>query len=133
MLPKKHGTGIRYLPASAFNCYITFLSSADGGDGGAAADGTPNASAVVSDKSKAVHANLAPWRGRELDKGQLRTGQSSYKLTIRYPKTYSVDTSMLIQMNVGTTTHLFNIDSIMDPDGQGVELHMWVFEDNPKT
>jgi len=126
MLPKKLSTGVRYLSSSAFNCYVTILDP----DAGQATDGTPNAPSVVA---RSIHANLAPWRGKEVDKTQLRTGQSSYKIVIRYPKTYTVDTSMLVQLTRGTTTHTLNIESILDPDGQAVELHIWCWEDNAST
>ena len=126
MLPKKLSTGVRYLSSSAFNCYVTFLNP----DAGQATDGTPNPPITVA---SGIHANIAQWRGKEVDKTQTRVAQSSYKIVIRYPKTYTVDASMQVQMTRGTTTHLFNIESISDPDGQGVELHLWVWEDNAVT
>jgi SPP1 family predicted phage head-tail adaptor len=119
MLPKKLSTGVRYLPSSAFNAYITFQNP----DAGQATDGTPNSATTVATN---VHANIAQWRGKEVDKTQLRTGQSSYKITIRYPKTYSVDASMQVLVR----GQLHNIESISDPDGQQVELHLWTWVDN---
>jgi SPP1 family predicted phage head-tail adaptor len=119
MLPKKLSTGVRYLSASAFNCYITFVDP----DAGQASDGTPNAPVVVASN---IHANVAQWRGKEVDKPQERVGQSSYKMIIRYPKTYAVNAGMQIQFR----SQLHEIESISDPDGQQVELHLWTWVNN---
>ena len=118
-LPKKLSTNVRYLPSSAFNCYIDFLQP----NAGQAADGTPNPPTTVA---TGVHASVAPWRSREVDKQQTRVGTSAYKIVVRYPKTYSVDTGMQIQFR----NQLHNIDSFYDPDGQQVELHIWTFVTN---
>jgi head-tail adaptor len=126
MLPKSVSTGVRYLPSSAFNCYATFLDP----DQGQATDGTPNPALTVA---SGIHANVAQWRGKEVDKPQLRIGQSSYKIVIRYPKCYTVDAGMQIQFTRGTTTHLCEIESISDPDGRGIELHIWCWENNAST
>jgi head-tail adaptor len=114
-LPKKMSSGVRYLPSSAFNCYITFINP----NAGQAIDGTPLSATTVM----ATHANVAQWRGKEADKSQDRVGLSSYKMIIRYPKTYSIDTGMQIQFR----SQLHNIESFSDPDGQQVELHIWTF------
>jgi head-tail adaptor len=123
MLPKRLATGTRYLPSSAFNCYVSFIQV----NTGQAADGELNAPVTVV---SGIHANLAPWRGKEVDKPQTRIGQSSYKITIRYPQTYTIDTGMQVQLVRGNTAHLFDIETMLDPDGQGVELVLWVWENN---
>jgi SPP1 family predicted phage head-tail adaptor len=115
-LPKKLSTGVRYLGASAFNAYINFINP----NAGQASDGTPNPPTSVA---SGIHANVSPWRAKELDKSQIRVGQSSYKIVIRYPKTYSIDTGMQIQLR----NQLHNIESFYDPDGQQVELHIWTW------
>jgi head-tail adaptor len=121
MLPKKLSTGVRYLPSSAFNCYITVLNP----NAGQAADGTPNAPTTVA---TGIHASVSPWRSKEVDKGQIRVGQSSYKVVIRAPKTFTIDTGMQIQCVRAGVTHLLNIESLYDPDMQGVELHIWCWD-----
>ncbi len=126
MLSKKTSTLVRYLPSSAYDAYITFLDP----NQGQASDGTPNPSIVVK---AGVHANVQPWRGREVDKPQARIGQFSYKIIIRYPKTFSVNSGMLIQLSRAGSTHLYNIESISDPDGRGVELHIWVWSSNDQV
>jgi head-tail adaptor len=120
MLPKKLSTGVRYLPSSAFNCYVTFLDP----NAGQATDGTPNAPIVIA---SGIHANVAPWRSKEVDKSQTRVGQSSFKVAIRFPKTFSVNTGMLVQLTRAGVTQLYNVEGAYDPDGQAVELHVWVW------
>jgi SPP1 family predicted phage head-tail adaptor len=115
-LPKKTSTNVRYLPSSAFNCYVTIQNP----NAGQVADGTPNAPAVIAQN---IHANVVEWRGKETEKSQYRAGISSYKIVIRYPKTYTVDTGMQIVFR----NQLHNIESFSDPDGQRVELHLWTF------
>ena len=122
-LPKKLSTGVRYLPASAYNCYVTFLQP----NAGQQADGTPNPSTVVASN---IHCNCAQWRGKESDKSQTRDAVSSYKIIVRYPRTYILDSGMQIQITRGGSTHLLNIESMSDPDMQGVELHIWGWEEN---
>lgn len=117
-LPKKLSTNVRYLPASAFNSYVTFLQP----NAGQATNGTPNAPTVVV---SGIHANVAQWRGKEVLKTEDRVAFSSYKIVVRYPKTYSVDTGMQIQIVRGGVTQVHNIESFSDPDGQQVELHIW--------
>lgn len=114
-LPRKL-SGQKYLPNSAFNCFISILNP----NAGQAADGTPNAPAPVAQN---VHANVSPWRSKELDKSKTRVGLSSYKIVVRYPKAYKVDTGMQIMLR----SQLHNIDSLYDPDGQQVELHIFTF------
>jgi SPP1 family predicted phage head-tail adaptor len=115
-LPKKASSNVRYLPSSAFNCYVTIQNP----NAGQATDGTPDAPTVVAQN---IHANVVEWRGKETDKSQDRVGISSYKIVIRYPKTYTVDTGMQIVFR----NQLHNIESFSDPDGQQVELHLWTF------
>jgi head-tail adaptor len=115
-LPKRVSTGTKYLSSSQFNSYITITNP----NAGQAADGTPNAPTIVACN---IHANISPWRSKEVDKEQARVGLSSYKLIIRYPKTYSIDGGMQIQLR----SQLHNIDSFYDPDGQQVELHIYTF------
>jgi len=112
----KNPAGVRYKSSNAYNCLVTFLQP----NAGAAADGTPNAPTVVREN---VRANVAQWRGKEADKTDTRVAVSSYKIIIRYPKTWSVDTGMQINLR----NQLHEIDSFSDPDGQQVELHIWTF------
>lgn len=119
MLHKKVSTGVRYLPSSAFNAFITVQNP----NAGQAADGTPNPPTVVA---TGIHANVSPWRSKEIDKEQTRVATSSYKIVIRYPKTYSIDTGCQILLR----NQLHEIDSFYDPDGQKVELHIYTFVTN---
>ena len=120
MRRQKHpGTDFRYLPSSAYNAYVTIQNP----NAGQAGDGTPNAPIVVAQN---VHANVSLWRGKEVDKGETRVGTSSYKIVIRYPKTYSIDTGCQLLLR----SQLHNIDSFLDPDGQRVELHLYTFVTN---
>ena len=114
-LPRKL-SGQKYLTNSAFNCYVSFIDP----NAGQAADGTPNSPITVVQN---VHASVSPWRSKELDKEKTRVGQSSYKVVVRYPKTYNVDTGMQIMLR----SQVHNIDSMYDPDGQQVELHIFTF------
>lgn len=119
MLTKRLSTGVRYKSASELTCRITFTQP----NAGQEADGTPLPETIVKTN---VWANVAKWRGKETDKPQERTGQSSYQIIIRYPKAYSVDSGM----NILLRNQRHNIESISDPDGQMVELHLWTFVDN---
>ncbi len=112
-LPKRFGTGNRYLGSSAYNCKLDFYETNTGQTAG-----VPNDPAVVATN---VHANVTPWRSKEIDKDQTRIGQSSFKAVIHFPQTYTVNTGMQIVWNGNTG----EIDSIYDPDGQGVELHIY--------
>jgi head-tail adaptor len=114
--PKNPSTDTRYLPSSAFNSYIT-VQNPNAGQG---ADGTPNAPVVVAQN---VHANVAPWRGKEVDKSETRVGISSYKIIVRYPTNWSIDTGCQLLVR----GQLHDIDSFYDPDGQRVELHIYTF------
>lgn len=114
--PKNPSTDTRYLSSSAFNSKITIQNP----NAGQAADGAPNAPIVVATN---VNASVSPWRGKEVDKSEIRVGISSYKIVIRYPKTYNIDTGCQILVK----NQLHNIDSFYDPDGQRVELHIYTF------
>jgi hypothetical protein len=139
-LPRKMSTRVRYLPSSAFNSYITIAQpnagqAIDGTPLGQAIDGTPlgESDAPIPESAiiaSGVHANIAPWRSRELDKRETREGVSSYKIVIRYPKNYSLDTGCVIWVTRGGQTQIHNIDSFYDPDGQQVELHIWTLVTN---
>lgn len=111
-LPKQP-TGVRYLGSTDYNTRITFQQP----NAGQVADGTPNAPTTV----KSVWANVAQWRGKETDKTEDRVGISSYKIILRYPRTYSLDSGMQILVR----SQLHNIESFSDPDDQRVELHVW--------
>lgn len=119
MLPKRLSTGTRYLSASAFNNYVTFVDP----NAGQAADGTPLTETTIA---SGIHAAVSLWRGKERDQQQTRTGTTSYKIVIRYPKTFRVNTGM----NVLLRNQRHNIESIADPDGNQVELHMWTWVEN---
>lgn len=112
----KNPAGVRYKSSNDYNSLVTFIQP----NAGQAADGTPNAPTVVREN---VRANVAQWRGKEADKTDTRVAVSSYKIIIRYPKTWSVDTGMQINLR----NQLHEIDSFSDPDGQQVELHIWTF------
>jgi SPP1 family predicted phage head-tail adaptor len=121
-LPKQISTDVRYISASAFNCLISFLQP----NAGQEPDGTPFAPVVVRTN---VHANVAQWRGKEADKTDSRVAISSYKIIIRYPKSWTVDSGMEIMVR----NQLHEIESISDPDGRQVELHLWTSVTNDVT
>lgn len=114
-LPRKL-SGQKYLPNSSFNCFISIVNP----NAGQHAEGAPITPITVAQN---VHANVSPWRSKEIDKEKTRVGQSSYKIVVRYPKTYSMDTGMQIILR----NQVHNIDSMYDPDGQQVELHIFTF------
>jgi SPP1 family predicted phage head-tail adaptor len=121
-LPKKVSTNMRYISASALNSRVSFLQP----DAGADPNGGPLPFTTVASN---VAANIAMWRGKEEDKTQQRIGQSSYKIIIRYPKNFAVDSGMLITCHDQT----FNIESLSDPDMQKVQLEIWAWVDNGST
>lgn len=112
----KNPAGVRYTDSNEFNCRVTFINP----NAGQAADGTPNAPTTVRSD---VWDKVAQWRGREADKGDTRVAISSYKILIRYPQTWSLDSGMQIMLR----NQLHNIESFSDPDGQRVELHIWTW------
>lgn len=121
-LPKQP-SDVRYLSSDAFNCYVDFIDP----NAGQAADGTPNPPLTVA---SGVHANVAQWRSKEVDKPQTRIGQFSYKVTIRFPRTFSVNAGMQLLLTRAGSIHVFNIEGVSDPDMQGVELHIWCWTNN---
>lgn len=118
MLPKRLSSGVRYMSASQLNTPITLVQP----NAGQAADGTPVPEQIVAQ----TYANVAQWRNKELDKTDTRNAQSSYKITIRYPKTYTLDAGM----NILVHGQRHQIDSFSDLDGQRVELSIWTFVEN---
>lgn len=118
-LPKKLSTNVRYLSSSAYNCYVKLVDP----NQGQASDGTPNPALTVA---TGVHANVSPWRSKEIDKSQQRLGQSSFKVVIRYPQTFSVNTGMQVWLH----GQMMEIESIYDPDGQQHELHIWAWQND---
>jgi SPP1 family predicted phage head-tail adaptor len=118
-IPKRLSTGVRYVSAGEFNCQVTFTQPNAGAEG----DGTPHDETVVKAN---VWAKVSQWRGKESDKAQERTAVSSYKMSLRYPKTFSVDTGM----NILLRGQRHNIESFADPDGQRVQLDIWTWVEN---
>jgi SPP1 family predicted phage head-tail adaptor len=117
-LPKQPN-GVRYLGASDFNSYITITQP----NSGNAVDGTPLPETTVAPN---IHANINQWRGKQEQKTDALQAQSSYKIIIRYPQTYTLDTGM----NILVRGQRHNIESFSDPDGQRVELHIWTWVGN---
>ncbi len=113
-LPKTP-SGVRYAGSTDYNTRITITQPNTGN----AADGTPLGEQTVT----SVWANVLEWRGKQEDKAQTQQAQSSYKIIIRYPKTFVLDTGM----NILVRSQRHNIDSFSDPDGQRVELHLWTW------
>jgi SPP1 family predicted phage head-tail adaptor len=118
MLPKRFSTGTRYKSASEFNTPITISRP----NAGQADDGTPLPETIVA----LTQANVAQWRNREVDKAQTRSAQASYKITIRYPKTYSLNAGM----NILVRGQRHFIDSFSDEDGQRIQLSVWTWVEN---
>ena len=112
----KNPAGVRYTDSNEYNCRVTFLQP----NAGQETDGTPKTPTTVKSN---VWAKVSQWRGKEADKEDTRVAVSSYKIVIRYPKTYSIDSGMQIMLR----NQLHNIESFSDPDGQRVELHIWTF------
>lgn len=116
-IPKRPATGVRYKSASELNCLITFQQAS-----GAESDGTPNTSVPV----RMTHANISMWRGKESEKAQQRNAESSFKIVIRYSKSF-VPTSDMTILYHGQT---YNIESVSDIDGQQVQLEIWAWIEN---
>jgi SPP1 family predicted phage head-tail adaptor len=113
-LPKQPW-GTRYCGSTDFNTSITFTQPNNGNG----ADGTPLPETAVA----TVWANVAQWRGKQEDKAQTLQAVSSYKMIIRYPQTWAVDTGM----NILVRGQRHNIESYSDPDGNRQELHIWTW------
>ena len=119
-LPKQP-SGVRYLSSTDYTTRITIIQPNNGN----ALDGTQLPSSTVA----TVWANVAQWRGKQQDKDQTLQGISSYKVIIRYPRTFSMDSGMMILFN----NRQLNIESFADPDGQKTELHIWTWEGDATT
>jgi SPP1 family predicted phage head-tail adaptor len=113
-LPKQPW-GVRYLGATDFTTRITVVQPNNGN----AADGTPLPETTVA----TPWASISQWRGKQDDKAQTLQAVSSYKIVIRYPLTWSVDTGM----NILVRCQRHNIESYSDPDGNQNELHIWTW------
>lgn len=111
-LPKQ-AWGTRYNGSTDYNTQITFTQP----NRGNAADGTPLPEVAVA----TTWANVSQWRGKQNEKAQTLQAVSSYKIVIRYPQTWSVDTGM----NILVRGQRHNIESFSDPDGNRQELHIW--------
>ena len=111
-LPKQP-YGTRYLGSTDYNTLITVTQPL----GGNAADGTPMPEVAVW----TGWANVTQWRGKQEEKPQTTQAVSSYKIIIRYPMTWSIDTGMHILVRA----QQHNIESFSDPDGNRNELHIW--------
>jgi SPP1 family predicted phage head-tail adaptor len=107
--------GTRYLCATDYNTKIV-ITQPNNGNG---ADGTPLPETTVA----TPWANVAQWRGKQSDKPQTLQAVSSYKIIIRYPKTYAMDAGM----NILLRGQRHNIESYSDPDGNRIELHIWTW------
>jgi SPP1 family predicted phage head-tail adaptor len=116
-IPKRASTGVRYKSASELNCLITFQQAV-----GAESDGTLNAPTTVW----TTHASITMWRGRENDAAQQRNAASSFKITMRYSKTFVPTSDMQIVYHGQT----YNIESVSDVDGQQVQLEIWAWIEN---
>lgn len=117
MLPRKLPTGVRYKDASELNSLITFMQAA-----GAESDGTLNPPVAMW----TTWANIAMWRGKESDKPQQRNATSSFKITMRYSKSFTPTSDMTISYHGQT----YNIESVSDIDGQKVQLELWTWIEN---
>lgn len=108
--------GTRYLGPTDYNVQITITQPNTGN----AIDGTPLPPSTVA----VVWANVAQWRGKQKDDKQTLQAQSSYKVIIQSPRTWTLDSGMLISFG----GHVLNIESTSDPDGQNIETHIWAWE-----
>jgi SPP1 family predicted phage head-tail adaptor len=119
-LPKV-ATGVRYLNSTDYNTLVNFIQP----NFGNAADGTPLPPAAIA----RVWANVSLWRGKQNEKPQLLQAASSYKVVIRYPKTFAIDTGM----NILVRGQLMNIESFSDLDGTRTELTIWCWVGNDQV
>jgi SPP1 family predicted phage head-tail adaptor len=113
-LPKQPW-GTRYQGSTDYNTQITFIQPNNGNG----ADGAPLPATTVA----TTWANVAQWRGKQEDKTQTLQAVSSYKMIIRYPQTWSIDSGM----NIFVREQQHNIESYSDPDGNQNELHIWTW------
>ena len=117
-LPKV-ATGVRYLNSTDYNVRAYFIQPNLGNQ----ADGTPLPPATIA----TVWCNVALWRGKQNEKSQLLQGSTSYKVSIRYPRTFAIDTGMTIMIR----NQVHNIESFADIDGtrQEMVIYTWVGND----
>ena len=111
MLPKIP-SGVRYKSATDYNVQISFLTQGDVDNLGNIA--SPSVYCTVWASVKQVPIT----RGGALLKADQIVQRSFYTVVCRYRN--DVDESMLLQSG----TQLMQIDSMGDPDGRGVELHL---------
>ena len=116
-LPKQP-YGTRYFGSTDYNTLVTFTQPLAGN----ATDGTPLPEVAVA----TLWANVAQWRGKQEDKPQTTQAVSSYKIVVRYPQRWAVDTGM----NILVRGQRHNIESFSDPDGNRQELHIWTWVGN---
>lgn len=116
-LPKQPW-GTRYSGSTELNTQVTFTQPNNGND----ATGTPLPETAVA----TTWANVTLWRGKQEDKPQTTVPVASYKVVIRYPQMWSVDSGM----NILVRGQRHNIDSFFDPDGNRNELHIWTWVAN---
>ena len=110
--------GTRYNSATELNTQVTFTQPSNG----QAVDGTPLPETAVA----TTWANVAMWRGKQDDKKETIESIASYKIIIRYPQTWALDSGMNIL--VRGQRHI--IDAFNDPDGNRVELHIFTYTVN---
>lgn len=113
--------GTRYFGSTDYNVQVMIVQPNNGN----AIDGTPLPATTVA----CVWANVAQWRGKQKDDKQTLQAQSSYKVVIQSPQTWTLDTGMLITFG----SHTLNIESFSDPDGQNVETHIYCWEGDATT
>lgn len=119
-LPKQ-ATGVRYLNSTDYDVKVQFQQPNNGNG----ADGTPLPATNVA----CVWANVSMWRGKQNEKDQLLQAVSSYKVVIRYPHTFAIDTGM----NILVREQLMNIESFSDLDGTRTELTIWCWVGNDQV
>jgi SPP1 family predicted phage head-tail adaptor len=112
MLPKKLSTGFRYTATSAFDNKVTIQSlSTTADDLGGLSTQTVFAANI--------YASVRPLQGRELYKAQQLVAEVTHKVVIRYRVGVKSNMTVLFDGRV------FDIQYVMDPDEQKVEL--WLF------
>ena len=119
MKQPKTSKGVRYLSSDDYDVRAYFIQP----NMGNAADGTPLPPATIA----TVWCSVALWRGKQNEKTQLLQGSTSYKVSIRYPRTFALDTGMTIQIR----GQVHNIESFADIDDTRNELtiYTWVGND----
>jgi SPP1 family predicted phage head-tail adaptor len=105
--------GSRYLSSTEYTTRVTFTQPANGND----ETGTPLPETAIA----TTWANVTLWRGKQEDKTETTVSVAAYKIIIRYPRTWSVDSGM----NILVRGQLHNIDAFADLDGTRTELHIF--------